>query len=740
MRCGICELRCEISSGTYGRCGMYCLKGGEIFPRFENQVSSFSVGRIEDVPILHFYPGSLTLLVGTVSCNFDCAYCENSYIAREPGENLFRYRLTPEELVKKAALLECKNIAFSVNEPAVSFPYFIKMAQSARKAGLKAGCASNGYFTIDAASTLADHIDFINVSLKSLHDEFYRESCHVPSAAPILRNIKFLHQKGVHVEVTTPVTPGMSKEEALEIARAIGDISRDIPWHVFWLLPEYKMDGGEHVPVDTLIAMREAAGEYLNHVFIGNLVGSEWMDTICPTCHNTIIRRLNALGCGCQLVDFNLKEGKCPNCGCDIHVTGEISLNFTNEKGECPIHPNTEESVLGLLDVHGYQKLFDFTTGERVQFKSPLLSKVGNLIHRNPYPGDAKQESDTWVTDLALDMVDIYQPDLVMLDYAQAWFLTINQSGDKEAAFNNVFENVKRFLSETGYNPMIIGNGGFEKVKNVIDLPEIFDSEDFIISGRYVYFNRQALDKIGHKQLADLSLYWNQYTKKDFLDSMSLPYSADFSASLSDYIAISKPGVVFKGLNSFARVNQFTGSLDNVIPVYTTLKPPEDITKIAPIVSDAVRSGKKVALIIIEGTGLSDFRLPAFSECSNHDGLFTYELLQQYLTIGTGIAYTQSEYRHPVGNEVWMRDYRPYPFSGRYHRFLNNTLKKRVGDKKSLSVGNRNIHTHVCLEADISLECYCCYQHNFGTMAVFQQQALEPEIKKCERRAAKSHG
>jgi hypothetical protein len=341
---------------------------------------------------------------------------------------------------------------------------------------------------------------------------------------------------------------------------------------------------------------------------------------------------------------------------------------------------------------------------------------------------------------MALEMVRIYQPDLVMLDYAQAWFLTINQSGDKEAAFNNVFENVRRFLNETGYTPLVIGCGGFEKVENVIDLEGIFSSDDFTISsGKYVYFSQQALDKVSREKLSGLSRYWQIFTKKEFLDTLTSPYSADFAASVSDYIAIAEPGVVFKGLNSFARLKDLTSSLDKFVPVYTTLQPPEDITRVAPVVADAVCQGQKVALIIVEGAGLSDFPLPTPSQCRNYDGLFVYQMHQQYITLGTGTPYSQSEYRFPLGKDYWLQDYRPYPFSGRFHRFLNNTLNNRIGVKKSLSVGNRNILTHVCLEADISLECYCCYQHNFGTMAVIQQKALKSDIKSSERRKTKSH-
>ncbi len=725
MKCSICELRCDVTETFFGRCGMYVLNETEIVPRFENQISSFTVGRIEDVPILHYYPGSLTLLAGTVSCNFDCPYCENSYIARESWEKLFRYQISPRELVQKARSLECMNIAFNVNEPAVSFPYFLETAATARSAGLHAGCATNGYFTREGIETLAENIDFANVSLKSISDDFYKKSCRVPGVAPVIRNIDILQQKGVHVEVTTPVTPDMNEEDIEKISGILGGISRDIPWHIFWLLPEYKMESDDHVPVERLLAMKEIAHSSLNHVFLGNLVGSEWLDTACPDCGSVIVKRLNAMGCGCQIVEDNLNGGLCPNCGSPVSLEGPLSLEFAAADDSATQSWKKDPLSLGLLDVHGYQKLFDFRTGERMEHPSPIISKVKKLISGRPYPGDQKPESDTWVTDLALEMMDIYQPELVVLDYAQAWFLAVNQPDGKKEAFDNIFSNVNRFLDSTGFEPMVVGTGGFETVERIIDLEKYFRTEEIILSsGKYAYFNRSSIKDLSQEILQELSDIWDLYTRDEFLAGLESSYSDDFAMYIHDFIAVAKPGVMFKGLSSFIRINDYTSSLDRYIPVYTTLDIPEDITRVVPVSCDAVRSGKKVALIIIEGAGLSSFPFTGTAKCRNHDGLYTYQMHEQYISLGTGTHYSSSDFRFPLGRDYWLRDYRPYPFSGRFHRFLQNTPQKRTSPLKSLSVGNRNIHTHVCLEADISLECYCCYQHNFGTMAVFHEEAL----------------
>jgi pyruvate formate lyase activating enzyme len=729
MKCNYCENRCDVGNDNHGICAMYSLGDNGIVPRYKNQVSSITIGHIEDVPILHYYPGSLTLLMGTVGCNFDCRYCQNSPVARVYDTNHFRYELSPQQLVSKAKANGCQNIAFTVNEPVVSFPYFIEMAAEARRNGLQVGCATNAYFTQSAARIVAEHIDFVNISLKSLSDIFYRDYCQVAAVEPVLRNLRFLYESGVHVEVTTPIVPDMDDAEAEEIARTLGAISRDIPWHIFWLIPEYKMAEGEHTSVERLKNIRDKASAYLNYAFIGNMVGSEWLDTCCPECNTPLIKRIDALGCSSQLTDYRLADGKCPECGANIPVVGTYSLSFADgEATFCTVAPvpGLEEDLIGLLDVHGYQKFIDMRTGEKTTAQSSILSQISEIVSQEPYPGDEKSESDTWVTDMALKLCDVYHPDLVVLDYAQACFVSTSYPERKDEAYENTFDNISRFLEQTEYEPLVFGCGNLEPVIRQIDLEGILNTrEEFLTTlFKHAYISNDVIADSSPEQLAALKDVATLVERKEFLESLSEGYCSEYADTLGDYIAIARPGIVFKGLNSQYRTSRLTAALDNWVPVYTELdRYPESITEVAPIVAEAVHRGRKVAFIVVEGSGFDNFPLPA-RKCRNYDGHYTYQMHQQYITLGTGVPYTKSPFQFPVGQRFWLQDYRPYPFSGRFHGVLENTLRHQIGDKKSISVGNRNILTHVCLEADISLECYCCYQHNFGTMVVFNKKIL----------------
>lgn len=56
MKCNVSEFICEIDPRKFGRCGMSNVVDGAIVHRYSQRVSSFSVGRIEDVLIPNRQP------------------------------------------------------------------------------------------------------------------------------------------------------------------------------------------------------------------------------------------------------------------------------------------------------------------------------------------------------------------------------------------------------------------------------------------------------------------------------------------------------------------------------------------------------------------------------------------------------------------------------------------------------------------------------------------------------------
>lgn len=316
MRCFYCERRCQLEDGSSGRCRAYKEEDGRVVERFPNAWSSCGTSRIESVPLYHAYPGSRSLVIGTAGCNFDCRYCSNAFIAKEDPERWqgAMIRLEPRQLVEAALKLGCQNIVFDVNEPTLSLPSLAEVSVQARRAGLPMGCLTNAYTTEEATELLAGVFSFFNISLKGLSDAFNREFIGIPSAAPVLRNIRRLAETS-HVEVATPVIQSVNDDELDDIARFIADIDPAIPWHVFRLLPEHQMKEARYPNIEAVDGALAAARKRLHYLYFHNFVGSDWVDTFCPDCGALAIERFS-LGCGGDMLRRNLcGEGRCPACG-----------------------------------------------------------------------------------------------------------------------------------------------------------------------------------------------------------------------------------------------------------------------------------------------------------------------------------------------------------------------------------------------------------------------------------------
>lgn len=324
MQCNYCEWRCELSDGKFGVCKMYCEENGKILERFPNKWCTCGISKVESIPFYHAYPGSKSMVIGTTGCNFDCRYCSNSYIAKkDPGkqqEGMFEF--TPEELVKMAQKQGCHNIIFNVNEPTVSLPSLIEVSKIAKKVNMPMGCLTNAYMTQEATNIIASIFSFINISLKGMSPAFYRDYIGISNGDPIFRNIRHLAVTN-HVEITVPVIQTINDHELDEMANFLAEIDRDIPFHVFRLLPEYKMKDYEYPSIDRVNESLNLVRDKLNYVYFHNFVGSDWVNTICPDCGADVIERLS-LGCGGdRLSKFSCLENKCQVCSREIKLHGK---------------------------------------------------------------------------------------------------------------------------------------------------------------------------------------------------------------------------------------------------------------------------------------------------------------------------------------------------------------------------------------------------------------------------------
>jgi pyruvate formate lyase activating enzyme len=324
VRCVLCSHRCVIPDGKRGICGVRENQGGLLQTLVYGRLIAQHIDPIEKKPLFHYLPGSLSYSIATVGCNFRCRFCQNADIAQLPADHggaIIGDRVKPEQVVAAAEKAGCRSISYTYTEPTIFFEFALETARLAHAKGIRNVFVTNGYMTAEALELIAPVLDAANVDLKAFTRSYYKDICgakleHVQAT---LRNMK---SKGVFVEVTTLVVPGLNDDPSELKALAeflVDDLGPGTPWHISRFHPTYRLTDRPATPVKTLRTAREiglAAG--LRYVYTGNVPGDTGENTFCPACGVTLVERW-----GFQVRKMQLKEGRCLKCGQPIEGVWE---------------------------------------------------------------------------------------------------------------------------------------------------------------------------------------------------------------------------------------------------------------------------------------------------------------------------------------------------------------------------------------------------------------------------------
>ncbi len=273
MICDLCPHRCNLEKeGQHGFCRGRVLKDGEIIDENYGRITSLALDPIEKKPLRNFYPGLKIISVGSFGCNLMCPFCQN-YEISQADKSIDNEYLSPEDLVNIAFNYQVKGnigIAFTYNEPLVSYEYVRDTSILAKKRGLKTVLVTNGMINEEPFRKLLPYIDALNIDLKGFTSRFYK-MCG-GDLDTVKRSIEVACEYS-HVEVTTLVIPGEndSDEEMEQIGKFLSSISKDIPLHVSRFFPMYKMKDKEPTPIDTILRLTKVARKYLTYVYPGNI-------------------------------------------------------------------------------------------------------------------------------------------------------------------------------------------------------------------------------------------------------------------------------------------------------------------------------------------------------------------------------------------------------------------------------------------------------------------------------------
>jgi pyruvate formate lyase activating enzyme len=182
-------------------------------------------------------------------------------------------QVKPEDVVKQAKQTGSRSISYTYSEPTIFFEYAYEISQLAKKEGLFNVFVTNGYMTKEMVQTISPYLDAANVDLKSFRDDYYRKVCK-GRLAPVLKSIEGMKKLNIWIEVTTLVVPGQndSEEELRKIANFLVGLDPSIPWHISRFYPQYKMEGLESTPLETLNQAYDIGKDAgLRYVYLGNV-------------------------------------------------------------------------------------------------------------------------------------------------------------------------------------------------------------------------------------------------------------------------------------------------------------------------------------------------------------------------------------------------------------------------------------------------------------------------------------
>lgn len=311
VRCSLCAHRCLIGNGQYGLCRVRKNEGGCLYSLVYGKLIAAAVDPIEKKPLYHFLPGSQSFSIATVGCNFKCSFCQNWQISqlKDSCDDLPGKSFTPSEIVQQAKAAKCESISYTYTEPTIFFEYAYETARLAHKEGLKNIFVTNGYMTKEAVNKILPYLDACNIDLKAFSDEFYTRMCKA-KLEPVLDTIKYLHEKGVWIEVTTLLIPRKNTEESelKQLAEFIHSLSDDIPWHISKYRPEYEYFDSPVTSLEELRLARSIGRQAgLKYIYLGNV--SEGNNTVCPKCAHELINR-DFYNVNIQIENYD----QCPRC------------------------------------------------------------------------------------------------------------------------------------------------------------------------------------------------------------------------------------------------------------------------------------------------------------------------------------------------------------------------------------------------------------------------------------------
>lgn len=318
VKCELCPHNCIIDEGKYGICKVRRNDSGTLDARNFEIVSSMGFDPIEKKPLYHYYPGSEILSVGSLGCNLQCEFCQNWQISQTSVSDFERgaEKISVNEIIHVAQSRERNiGIAYTYNEPIIFYEFMLEIAKNAKEQGLKNVMVTNGFINQKPLSELHQYIDAYSVDLKAFNNDFFVKYTK-SKLAPVLETLVSIAKADKYLEITTLVIPGLNDNSA-EFERMVKwiqeNVGKETVLHISRYYPTYKLNV-QQTSVDKMLELNSIAKEYLDYVYLGNVLLEDGNNTFCPNCGELLIKRTGYMT---QKRSVN-NQGDCLKCGTNV--------------------------------------------------------------------------------------------------------------------------------------------------------------------------------------------------------------------------------------------------------------------------------------------------------------------------------------------------------------------------------------------------------------------------------------
>lgn len=362
-----------------------------------------------------------------------------------------------------------------------------------------------------------------------------------------------------------------------------------------------------------------------------------------------------------------------------------------------------------MLDVNGWQGLFDFSTGAALSTDDkPYLDFPKRISSANPYPGDLNPKTTKWTTDVALQIAKEYDPTLMLLSYANGNIVRTNTKlEEKEAKALNaeIISEAFRFADTAGYEPVIVTTGTLRHFEKIIDIDKfegyLSVSVDPYMAG---VFGATEKDLETAKELPGIRAC---ETKEQFIKKYNI-YDKFALDRTPDIILYADEDYSFTNTASRGMTLEMTPKMEKSCMAFSTLPDmPDDIFEFRSFIDKNLELGKRIAVIVVESVDFSD--MPEGSKYINkyRNGIYYSEGVNFYYALLNGKEFNEVGMPYIFHNpflKKFVSDRYPYSY------IKTNLYQDPIGfnrDFKTASMGTRSGIFHSACMCDYSFECHC---------------------------------